>query len=118
MAEIPERTADAGVTPRRVFLRHANDESNDVPARSGASGTPVLASVVLPSNESPIPAEDGVRLGEGSKFAKLCPSQELPRSCEPPSLGVVEPRLGPAELLAEDPVFLDRAGQRLAEDGR
>jgi len=52
MAEVLQPAADAGVAPRRILLRHANDERGDVRLGGRATQPPRLRTVVLLGDES------------------------------------------------------------------
>ena len=55
MTEIGYRALDAPVTPRPVFLRHANDDVGNLGKSSRPAGSSVFAPIVLLGNQLPMP---------------------------------------------------------------
>ena len=71
MAEIGQSTHDAIVTPAGILLRHSDNQgfqfgSDSRPAEIAA----MLRSIKLACNQSSVPAQDGVWLGDTSHPSK------------------------------------------------
>ncbi len=65
MSEVIECTAQTGVPPHRVLLRHAYDELTNVLRSRWSARASVLAAIVLGCNEVTIPAQKRIGSDDG-----------------------------------------------------
>ena len=71
-----------------------------------AADATTLAAVILPSDEVPMPTQDGVGRDDRADLGERFPAQSLCLRGQPSALIVVEPEPLASELLFQDPVFL------------
>ena len=108
VTDVLEPAADARVAPRRVLLRHADDERRDVRLRARATGTSLLRAVVLVGDQEPVPAQDRIGCHDAGDVGETPPAEGLPFHGEPASLVVGEANALGAVCRAEDPVLLQQ----------
>jgi len=61
MSQIRKRAADARVSPRTIFERHAQNEIDDRVHRAWPARSAPLAVVPFPCHQFSVPAQQGVR---------------------------------------------------------
>src|SRR6202011_1971200 len=78
MTEVGQRAGNAIVTPGGVLLSHSDYQGFDRGIDARPTGIrAVLGSVELAGNQSPVPAEDGIRLGYTRHFGQTLTADSL-----------------------------------------
>ena len=122
--EVGERTLDPGIAPRAVLRRHPDDALANHRGDRWPSRTAALVAVVLPSDQRPMPREQGVRRHDGPHLLQHASTECVGFRGQADSLIVGEPEPPRSELLTENAILLlqivddvalllvDPAGQR------
>jgi hypothetical protein len=108
VAEIGEGTRDPIVAPSAVLLRHADNQrfdlrANSRPPRIGA----MLGAVELAGDQTAVPAENRLGLGDTSYLGKKLPAKTFANLRKGASLGVREPEIT-GQVGAQDPILCDQ----------
>ncbi len=104
LAKAPRRR---GVATPRILNGHAHDQLGHCVRRQRPTAATTRSTVVLVGNQSPIPAEDGVRRDDAGHL-RQDPAPEFPTADgETTPLGVCRSKWATTELLARTPTFGD-----------
>ena len=103
--EVGERTLDPRVAPRAVLRRHPDDPLANHLADRWPSLTAALATIVLPSNQRPMPREQGVRRHDRSDLLQHASTECVGFRGQSDPLVVGEPEPPRSELLTEDAIL-------------
>src|ERR1700680_1354201 len=68
VAQVGQRSLNAGVAPTRIFLRHAHDQLRDVTHDARSARTTPVGEVPLLRNQAPMPPQQGIRRDYGVEF--------------------------------------------------
>ena len=110
VAEVLEGSLDTAVSPRGIFLCHADDEATDPLHDTGPTDSPLGRVGPLGCDELSVPAEDGVGCHDRRDASEDSASQDFALRGETPALVVGEAQTLASELLLEDAVLLDEVG--------
>ena len=92
MAQVGERTHDAIIAPSPVFARHPDYQSLEFGTDPRTPGKSTMAGAVkLPGNQTPVPSQDGIRLGDLRDVFERFPSESFANLGERDSLWVRKP---------------------------
>ena len=106
VAKVAEGVTYSSVAPAWALPCHPDDELSDVLGGPRTPRTPAPATVVLPRDELPVPAQDRVwRDDAGNVFERL-PADRLAPDGEAAAVGVGQSKTTSAELLSQDGVLL------------
>jgi len=122
--EVGERPLDPGIAPRAVLRRHSDDPLTNLRGDRWPPPTAALVAVVLPSDQRPMPSQQGVRGHDGPQLLEHASAQYAGLRGQANPLIVGEPEPPRSQLLAENAILLlqivddvalllvDPAGQR------
>src|SRR5215471_20447171 len=107
VTEIGQGTGDPIVAPTGVLLGHTDDQrlGHRINARASWMGT-MLRAVELAGDQTTIPGQNGVWLGNAGNLRELFSAKALRDLGERGSLGIGEPQ-SPGNVRAEDPILGD-----------
>ena len=111
MTDIREGALNPRVAPRRVLLRHPQDQPSDLGEHARTTAPPLRVRP-LPRDQLPMPAENRVGRHERRDRREAATAQPVPVHGQPPAffIGQAEPA---AHVPAEDAVFCDEVGHRV-----
>src|SRR4029453_16757312 len=95
VAEAPEPAADARVTPRRVLVRHANDECNDIRLGRRPTGAARLPAIVLLRHQRAVQTQNGIGCHDAGNGCEMTTAKHLAFHGEPPAVIVGEAQSSP-----------------------
>jgi len=103
---MPHRVADPGVAPACVLYRHPDHEVFDLLVLPRSPWPPLLAAVVLPGDQAPVPAQNRVRCDQAAQLLEGLPAEFASLHRESPALVLGEADALAAEQLPQDFVLL------------
>ncbi len=99
-------TLDATVAPTGVLPRHLEHQVNHLLLGPGAPRSTAPGAVVLPGDQAPVPAQDGLGSDDASDLFKDLAAQDLAFDSEAATLIIAQTEASIAQLLAKDVVLL------------
>ena len=106
VAEIRQRALYPAISPIVVLGGHAYHEVFDLFVSPGSSRAALLAAVVLPGNQSPVPSQERFGRDDGGYFAKDASAELLRFCCQAATLVVAEPKPLVSQLLPQNTILL------------
>jgi len=104
--EISEGTLDPRVSPRRIFLRHAEDQLLDL---GPDTTTGVLSRIGPPAcHQLPMPSQQRVGADDRRELTQGRPTQPVGPSSELPTVGIREPQPPLPDLPPEEAILFDQ----------
>ena len=97
-------TPDAGVAPSRILDGYPHNHLGNRLGCQRPTTTTVGAAVVLLRDQSPIPAQDGVRRDDAGHLRQNPPPELLPAYGETTALRISQAERTAAQLLSEAPI--------------
>ena len=104
--QVGERTLNPCIAPRAVLRRHANDPLANLRGDRWPPRAAAEVAVVLPSDQRPMPREQGVRRHDGPHFLQRASTERVGFRGKADTLIVGEPEPPRSELLAQDAILL------------
>jgi len=108
MADVLQRAADPGVTPRRILLGHPYDKPTNLD-KDTRTTAPSLRVRPLPCDELPMPAKNRVGRDDRRDLTEPTTAQpvSMPRQPPPFLVGQTDPA---GKMRSEDAVLFDQVG--------
>jgi len=103
---------DPGVAPRRIFVRHPDNEALDL--GEDHATTSACPRGPFPRHELAMPAQQRVGRRDRGDLAQSAPTDADGADGEPTPIGVRQPDSSRPELPTEQPVFDDQVGDDFA----
>jgi hypothetical protein len=98
--QVREPSLNPRVAPRAIFGRHPDDPLADLRSDLGPSRAAPLMTVILASDQRPMPGEQGVGCHDGPDLCQHAPTERLGFRGETDALIVGEPEPLGSDLLA------------------
>ncbi len=105
-SQVHQSALDTTVAPAGVLLRHLEHQVNHLLLGPEASGSATSGAIVLPGHQAAIPTQDGLRGDDACDLFEDLAAQDLTPDGEAATLGIIEPEVAVAQLLAKDAVLL------------
>src|SRR5208283_3088290 len=102
VSEIAERTLDPPISPGAIVPRHAHDQRLDLIC------IPLLASIVLLRNQTPMPGQQRLRRNDRTQLFKHLPSDPLGLGGQTAAVVVGETQPLPTQLLPQNTILLPK----------
>jgi hypothetical protein len=112
MSDVLQRALDPGVAPRRIVLRHPDDEALDF-FEPAATVRPPLRVRPFPSDELPVPSEQGIGRDDRGHVTQCPTSQSVRKSRETPSVVMSQAKPPTTQLPTEEAILFDQIRERL-----
>ena len=106
VTEVGQGPAEARVAPSWILNGHPHDQLGQGVRCQRPTAATMCGAVVLLGNQSPIPAEDGVRCGDAGHLHQDPAAEFPPPDGETPPLTVRQAKRTTAQLFAEDSILL------------
>src|SRR5580704_1346686 len=106
MAEIGQRALYPAIAPIPVLSGHTDHQILDPFLGPGSSGAALLAAVVFPGNQLPVPSLKRFGRDDGCQLSKNPSAELLGFGCQASALVVAEAKPFVSQLLPQNPIFL------------